>query len=225
MSKVEIISKTHFDSLGNLFFDVSVRDGDTVTEKRLGAEEYLALFKNSFRDKETFTRIPRLPESVLAAYVSSRNEETFQAVVLFKAQKRPFLFVGQHYLLPFPALIARIVVKDGVRREMQLYALATDEPTEDTPLMNYPFGNVNSTGGCCFGNIVVKDLKDATMAPKVLETFLCGETNNDYWDCWKAKGMKYQGDLVEFLSREETFPANLLVSAGRLTVGELCKEK
>lgn len=225
MSKVSIISKTHFDSLGNLFFDVSVRDGDTVTEKRLGAEEYLALFKNSLRNQETFTRIPRLPESVPAAYVSSRGGDTFRAVVLFKAQKRPFLFLNQHYLLPFPALIARIVVIDGVKREMQLYALATDEPTEDTPLMNYPFGNVNSTGSCCFGNIVVKALKDVTMAPKVLETFLCGETNNDYWDCWKAKGMKYQGDLVEFLSEKETFPVNLLVSAGSSTVGDLCKEK
>lgn len=222
---MNIISKTYFDQLGNLFFDVAVHENGTIVEKRIPAEDYLALFKDSLRSEEKFIKIPKLPENIMAAQVSSMREDTFQAVVLYKAERRAFCFMGQHYLIPMPALIAQIHVEKGVRKKTCLFALTTDEPKQDTPLMYYPFGNVSDSGLCCYGNIVVKEMNNVLYAPAVLDAFLYGDTNGDHWHEKKVKKGTSQGDLVELLAKRKTFPTKWLVESNRGTVGQLCEFK
>jgi len=219
---MQIVSKSFVDELGNLYFDVSYYDSDgTVIEKRIPAEQYITLLENNCAVKETFIKVPKLPEEVLACKVSTENAASFDAVVFMKASKRAFCFCGQHFLVPFPALIAHVVVRDGVKREMKLFALATDEPTDETPLLQYPFGNVGDTGGCCFGNIVVKNITSVEKAVDVLDAFLCGETNGDLYRSQNSEKLS-QGKLVEGLVGKEVFPVELLVGVrSGLTVGKL----
>ena len=50
------------------------------------------------------------------------------------------------------------------------YALKEDEPTQESVLYNYPFGNVYNDGHICFGNIkenIIK--KDKTILSNELE--------------------------------------------------------
>jgi len=217
----EIQSKSYVDALGDLFFDVTFKEEDgTVMEKRLSVEQYVSLFSNNCFKKETFYVLPKLQREVLACRISSDRMDSFDAVVCFKAQKRPFSYFGQHYLLPFPTLISLISVRKGVRVDTKLFALKTDEPLEETPLMEYPFGNVNSGGGCCFGNIVVENLKGPEDALAVLDAFLCGDTNGDLYHLQNTKELK-QGELIERLQKEELFPNELLKEEGKLTVGSL----
>lgn len=219
--KISIISKSYVDKLGNLFFDVSYHDGDTVMEKRVPIVEYLQMFQDSLEIKENYMTIPRLPDSVLTARVSTSRADTFDAVVFFKSGKRAFSFMEQHYYIPFPALISQISVVKGVRKITKMYALKTDEPVKDTPLMQYPFGNVDNQGFCCYGNIAVQNIRDLSCAPEVITAFLDGATNNDYWSTNKLQKKISQGDLIEMLVKKKTFPISIL-KPSKGTVRTLC---
>lgn len=218
----EIVSKSHVDQLANLFMDVTFKDNKTkeVIEKRMDIETYMQLFKNNVTTPEVMVKVPKLPEEVIACRVSASSEKSFDTVVLCKAQKRAFLYHGMHLYIPFPTLIAQISVREGHKRDMHLYALATDEPTDDTPLMQYPFGNVHGDGGTCFGNILVEGVSGVAESMKVLDAFLCGETNGDLYR-GQNSGKMTQGALVELLQTKEVFPVELLVSCGDKTVGTL----
>jgi hypothetical protein len=210
---VEIISKTFLDTLGNLFFDVSYRTEEgTLIEKRLAAEDYLDLFKSSVSRTETFISIPRLPENVLSAKISDLDRDSFEAVVFLPAKKMQFLYMNQHFLLPYPALVAKIKVVKGERAGMWLFALDTNKPSETSVLYHYPYGNVWESGYCCFGNIRSSYTISLSNVFDVLDDFLMGETNGHLWDSSRVKN-KYesQGALVEAVSKMEKFPKRLMV--------------
>lgn len=218
----EMSSKSFTDEHGELYFDVSLKkENGTVVEKRLSVSQYIDLFMQNSVEKETFVVVPQIPKEVIACRLSNNSESSFDAVVLYPAAHRAFAYYGQHFLLPFPALIAKISVRKGVRTQTSLYALSTDKPTDETPLMRYPFGNVNSRGNCCYGNIEVKDVESVAHATDVLDAFLFGETDNDYYEEQNAQGLK-QGELIEMLRNLKKFPAKLLIPLEQnITVGKL----
>lgn len=216
---MEIISKSVTDDFGNLMMDVTIKSDGEILHKVIGVEDYLQMFSKNIENKAHFVEVPRLPETVVSAYMDSERADSFKAIVRYPAEKRAFSFMGQQMLLPFPALHARIVVEKGVRKETQLYAIK-DLDAKEPILCQYPFGNVNSYGGgCCYGNIVIQNLKDVSYAPSVLDAFLFGETNNDLWGSKRVKNgagafFETQGDLIEALKGLDSFPEEWLVEVG-----------
>lgn len=221
-----IDAKSYVDQLGNLFFDVSYTEGDVLIQKRLPVEEYLSLFRTNCKNEETFVSIGKVPESVIHSEISTVRNDTFHAVVFLKAHKRAFSYYGKHFYIPFPAMIAVISVRGGVRQHTYLYALGTDEPTPDTPLMHYPFANVGSGGHCCYGNIVRNNVKDVTDAPAILEDFLCGDTNDDYYSSSERNSENLtQIQVIEAIQNMDSFPVSYLVSHSNGTVNDLLSGK
>ena len=211
-SNVEIVSKTYVDEIGNLFFDVSMKNGDMLIEKRLSVEDYLGLFEEYTTEQEEFRELPRLPEEILKARVSNMDESTFNAVVEYPAGKRAFSYMGEHMLLAFPAIISFIKVEKGVRTDTHVFCIKQEDIGKEKPILYYyPFGNVSSDGSCCYGNISVSGVKDVCAAPSVLDQFLLGETNNDLWGSkFTNSGAKTQGELIEKLRKMEDFPEEWL---------------
>ncbi len=221
-----IKAESYVDQLGNLFFDVSYIEDDTVIQKRVPVEEFISLFKTNCKNEDAFISIGKIPESVIHSEISTNRNDTFHAVVFLRSHKRAFSYYGKHFYIPFPAMMSVISVCKGVRQSTYLFALGTDEPTVDTPLMHYPFANVNAGGHCCFGNIVCENIKDVSGAPAILEDFLCGDTNDDYYSASERNSEKLsQIEILEAIQKMDSFPISYLVSHDKLTVGELLSGK
>lgn len=210
----QIKTTSYVSESGDLFFDVTYLSEDgTVMEKRVPVEVFAQMLLGNLVEKETFVTVPHLPEEVKACRISTMGSNSFDAIVVYKAQKRAMSFYGQHYYLPYPALVGVVSVRNGIKRGCEIYALPTDDPVEETPLMQYPFGNVRRDGSTCYGNILVNDIKGVSDAHKVLDAFLCGDTNDDLYHNQNTEHLS-QGKLIEKLLKKETYPVELLCSVG-----------
>lgn len=209
---LDLTAKTVFDELGQLYFDVTCREGDRVSRKRLKPEEFFGLFDDSRDGECDMMQILRLPDSVLFAAQGVDQVNTFDAVFFSPAKKRLFSLFGEICEIPFPGIIAKVSVKKGVRTETLVFATDADSPTDNTPLYLYPFGNVSDGGVACFGNISTGVLENVTYAPFVMELFFGGDTNNDYWTPIRVNhAAKTQKELVENLKKLEAYPSEWLM--------------
>lgn len=215
-----ISSQTFIDETRALYFDVKVTTDDgACVEKRISLEEYLDLWQEGTKKVEEYREVVRLPEEVVWC-AQGENRDDFKAVIMLPEKVRPVFYVGQIVPnVPFPALCAYVEVRKGERIGTRLYAVK--EKGEDAELFRYPYGNVSShDGSCCFGNIQVTGIRDATEAVKVLDAFLEGETNGDLFNGNVAK-FKTQSEAYESLRGKKKFPKGLLVGTGR-RVRDLC---
>lgn len=210
---LDLTAKTVFDELGQLYFDVTCREDDRVSRKRLRPEEFFGLFDESKdSDSEDMIQILRLPDSVICAAQGINQVNTFDAVLFFPAEKRLFSLFGEICRIPFPGIVAKVSVRKGVRTETLVFATDTNSITDNSPLYLYPFGNVSVCGDPCFGNISTGVLKDVTYAPLIMELFFAGDTNDDYWTPIKVNhAAKTQREVVENLKKLETYPCEWLM--------------
>jgi hypothetical protein len=214
---MKITSETFVDDWNLLSFDVRIEAEDgTVTEKRLSAADYLDMFQSGVKQVKTFVEVPRLPEEVVWA-ATADEQDTFKAVIVLPEAKRPVFFCNEIIdNIPFPKLCFYVRVEGGVRKETSLFAV-----NKKGLLCHYPFGNVYDSGDCCFGNIIVQDVRNAAEALKVADAFLTGETNDHLWN--PIGKFELQGDFYEALQGKKAFPERYLRKLDGTTVKDLCR--
>lgn len=218
MDDFSMKSTAFIDAVGNFYFDVSITDHGVTTEKRLTVDDYVNMIKSSELKVENYITVPKVSDCVYDLKMTPSGD-SFTAVVVLPAMVRPFCYLGKHLRIPFPPLICKIEVKMRERKETFLYALDTDNPSLDSPLFHYPFGNVDSNGHCCFGNI--RTTPDVARPETILNAFLCGETNEDYWNPGKCNAREAsQGDLLRRIMDTDIYPQQLLAKCGK-TVADL----
>lgn len=213
----EISSKSEIDKYGNLFFLVTFKKGETILEKRMEPTKFAEVLLGSVKSDVKMLEVSSsLPECIKKARIGSDGcRGTFEAVMVFPAQKRGFSFADKIFYIPFPALVMKVVYVNGVKKNDCIFALDTDEPGDNSPLYNYPFGNVYNDGRICFGNIKV-NVSCLEEAPRVFEDFICGRTNHDlYNDNRSGKRNMSQGEFVEMLEKLDSFPMDQLVKNGK----------
>lgn len=57
MGNLQILSVTHFDSTGTLYFDVFVQDDSSTKVKRFSVSEYLALFEEPVQAEKLLEKL------------------------------------------------------------------------------------------------------------------------------------------------------------------------
>lgn len=222
----EISSKSEIDKFGNLYFLVTFKEDGKILEKRMEPIKFAEILVGSIKKDVKMIEFPSvIPECIKKARMGSDgNKGTFEAVMVFPAQKRGFSFAEKIFYIPFPALVMKVVYVNGLKKADAVFALDTDEPEANSSLYNYPFGNVYADGHICFGNIKV-DVSCLEEAPRVFEDFICGKTNGDlYYQNVRGKSGKSQGEFVEYLSGLDEFPKEELVKCkleGKKYFGEL----
>ena len=214
----EITSKSYVDEQGNLYFDVSYKENDTVIEKRVSVETYLSLLDGHVREQERFVTIPRLSDNVLAAQIGVEDKSSFSSLSAYKAENRAFAIAGEFFRLPFPALLMYVRGHKGVRQGVSIYAHDTDSPTDESQLYHYPFGNVYDDGRVCMGNIVSDGLSDLSTVDKVFDDFICGVTNEHLYGMQNKLGLT-QLELVKYIEKLDKYPTDLLVPMGMTLSG------
>lgn len=196
------------DSLGQTFMKVSVTDEHgMLTEKTLAMDDYISLLTGStFQKMSKMLRIGTLPEHYYDGSLSA-NDDGFRVILHYPACKRAISFGGKHWFVPFPNLIFFFQVKNGAVTQKYCFAVPTADITSETPLFRYPFGNVGSDGGICFGNISLK-IGSIQHIEEACNAFFESVTNNDYYT--EIAGMK-QEKLLKKLSKLDVYPNEWLL--------------
>lgn len=212
---LSINATSEVNGAGKLVFRVSVKEGDVLKEKTLNVKDFIKLLDMSLEEGD-FVEIPKLPPEIVSAKQDIANPSSYDVVIVYPAAIRPFAIAGEHMMLPFPALCCTAKVRDGKRRDTRMFSLPCDNPTKDTPVTKYPFGNGGSEeGNCCFGNIVIDDIADIRNACNILDAFIFGRTNGDLYN-GNVKGYTSQGEFVSYLRELDSFPTELLVTTGKV---------
>lgn len=202
-------SELIYDKLGNPLFRCHMETNDGVVEKSLSVEDYQKVINSSITVKRTYVSIGGLPQNYFNAQISSDNEGCFKVLLVYKKQKRALAYGGEHFFIPFPSLMFYLHYEDGLRKESRVFALDTDEPSMDSVLYEYPFGNVNESGGICFGNIKLPKVKCIKDTERIPEEFFLGKTQGDLYHSQNSAGLS-QGELITYLQDKEEYPVELL---------------
>lgn len=219
---MELISRTKTDALGNSVFVCTFNDDSgTVVEKTISFEDYLKILGASATEKKERRRIGKLPSHYLDAAL---DENSFQVLLFYPAEKRTIVFGRKHWRVPFPNLLFDFTIENGTKKSARCFALGTDCPDADSLLFCYPFGNVNQSGEICYGNIDTGEVTLETVE-SLVEDFFMGETNNDYYgDGGNLELPKLRQEvLLEKLTHMDAFPCEWLKesSCTKKVVGKL----
>lgn len=211
---VSIEAKSFIDEDGNLFFDVGFQDGKEIIEKRLSVGTFIALLDGNIREEEKFVVFPKLASNVYVAKINSSDKSSFDCLSIYKAEKRAFSIAGELLRIPFPALLMHTRIRKGARNEMHIFALDTDEPTDQSLIYEYPFANVYKDGSVCMGNIVSQKVDSIKDVDAVFDDFICGITNDHLYHMQNKMGLT-QLELVRYIEKKDVYPAELLLENGK----------
>lgn len=207
---ISLKSESKVDKFGQVFFQVSYKDGDKLIEKDVSLADYKRIINESVEELTTWVEVPKIPVEVCKAWISSKGEEDGYKVLLHvKEQMWPFSYAGKIMRLAFPGLVFCLVVKKGIIIEKKVFAVKDDVLNPDSRLFYYPFGNVNEQGEICMGNILVNvpTIKDSV---KFIESFMEGRTNSDLARMKNAFGYS-QAELIKRVEEKTSYPKELLL--------------
>lgn len=195
--------------------NITVKEDKKTSRKRISFKDFItAILMSTMNDDSKYRSIGLLPQGYVTGAISATNTKDCKVTLQLPAQIRPMLYYKKIYNIPYPALVFYFEAgKDGHVTVSKCYASAEESLTPDTKLYHYPFGNVyNDKCNICWGNIalpVIEELKDFE---KLLTLFFGGSTNDDLWKKGNT-GSSTQRELIEKLSKMETFPSEWLSPA------------
>lgn len=162
-------------------------------------------------------RVGKLPEGFIDGGVDGTN---FEAIIKVPGGKRPFKYLETEYFIPFPDMVFHFVAQKG-----RVTATETWFADENGVLYHYPYGNVYVNGAICWGGNLLPSIGCLKDFEKLVTLFYSASTNNDLYQNVETKigGRKVeltQRELLELVSKEETFPKKLLKPFG-LSIAQL----
>lgn len=217
----ELMSKFITDKNGQTLVKVSYNDVyDNSVTKTISLEDYINLLKGAttFEKEADEIKIGALPKGFVDGSVSS--DGSLKAII--KIDKNTHFFalkedsIQKNYFLPFPRLLFFLSTgKNGKIISGNVFAIKDEEIKENTIFYQYPFGNVNSSGSICFGNINEKAtcLKEMD---NIIFSFFNSITSSHYYNSKIYSCLNLsQLALAEHLSTLKEFPDEILIpSAG-----------
>ena len=212
------------DKTGHPFVKViSTDDNNKSTIRTLTITQFISILGGSTVEEREYVRLKDdfFPKTAKATYFSDYSN--YSCVWEVPAKNRLLILntaLGEkHFHVPFPKLVFRIVVRNGIVTSKECFAMknGTDK------LYHYPFGNVSSYGSICMGNIAAGEMSKVS---DFSDAFFSGITNNDYYGSdgnGKVSVQFTQEQLLEKLSKQKSFPDSFLVEDGEgRTLKTLC---
>lgn len=208
------------DGLGKVFFrcNSTNKKGESAT-KTLTYEQLMKVLGSSCQEERISVSVGPVPEGYLDALVYSTKGGVVRVYVPEK--KRCFLLdnetpIPTGYIIPMPAMVFEIfygpngssgrccIVKGTYEEVKERYRESSLEQ------FMYPFGNVNTDGHICMGNIL-HDISEMSEASIFTDAFFDGITNADYLDSKSRLTNKWeQKRFLEELQKMDSFPYELL---------------
>lgn len=220
MSKKLVIT-CESDKVGNSYFAVSFEGerGETIV-RYLSYPQLLKLLNASHIEEKTYVSLGQVAEGYIDSNICTDGGGS---VRMYVPAKQRVMLIGiegeklpRAFKIPMPPMIFQIefggkrfsgkccIVKgsyEEVKRKYYGNALVG---------YYYPFGNVSDSLTICMGNISY-DVPAAIDAPKYIDAFFDGITNNDYMVESRVKSGKHQMEFLGFLEGKKMFPYKELI--------------
>lgn len=211
---ITLKSESKVDKFGQIFFQVSYRDGDNLIEKDVSLEDYKRIINGSVQEVTTWVDVPKVPSQIYDFQISSKGEaDGYRVIIHVKEGMKPFSYAGDIMRIPFPGIVFYLEIIKGDIREKKVYAVKDEILCPDTELYHYPFGNVYDDGRICMGNISV-NIPTIQDSLKFVDAFFEGRTNSDLSRNKNTMGYT-QGELLTKVRGKETYPKELLLSLNK----------
>jgi hypothetical protein len=197
-----------------------------VSKQRLAFNDFMGVMQDSL-STENKLRIGKLPNGFYDGNIDG-DGRGFQCLIVIPEDIKTFIYYDKTYIIPFPTLAFNVVVRNGVLKHSEIYALASGQVTDKSELCNYPFGNVYHDAKICWGSNCIKGIKTFRDVEMVVSTFFGSSTNDDMWrnghsvEVSKDDPRCMQRGLLESLQNKTSFPKNILVKSN-CKLGEVLK--
>lgn len=221
---LQILGTEDLTGAYNFRATVTNEDGREVT-KVLGYEQICKFLQSSYREAEVPSlSVGKIPPNYLDAKIDANGNGLVR--VLIMGAVRPFLQavlnkkIPKQWDIPYPSMIFEVGYGKKITPYGHAYCVkGTEQEIRDAyysskgvEIFQYPFGNINSSGGMCMGNIRVKvpEMSDVGI---FLDAFWSGITNNDYLNGDRANvNVKLsQTELLMSIEGKEKFPEEYLI--------------
>lgn len=135
-------------------------------------------------------------------------------IAVLPAGKQMMRYEDTLYDVSIPSLVFRFEVNRERITGTRVYVMKDKTPTDQSCLYRYPFGNVSSQGGVCWGGNKLPDIHDLKGLEEAMMLFIQSPCNSDYYNgsdyCGHA-GLSLR-ELFEKLKDEEAYPNDYLVA-------------
>lgn len=191
-------------------------DNNVMQAKSLLVKDFISLLTGCKEKGVDAFRLGQLPIGFVDCKFA--DPQNFTVVVKIEGCMRKIVYSasrsaeGKEYKIPFPTTIFCFAVENGRFRSEDSTCFAVNKKEE---ICCYPFGNVWSGGGICWGANKfpqIQALKDINV---VTTMFFDAGTNSDLYRSDFTTG-KYESltQLYKELEKQKTFPDKLLVKTG-----------
>lgn len=128
-------------------------------------------------------------------------------IAVLPAGKQMMRYEDTLYDVSIPSLVFRFEVNRERITGTRVYVMKDKTPTDQSCLYRYPFGNVSSQGGVCWGGNKLPDIHDLKGLEEAMMLFIQSPCNSDYYNgsdyCGHA-GLSLR-ELFEKLKDEEAY--------------------
>lgn len=162
-------------------------------------------------------KVRRVGELPAGFYDGGVNEDVYEAIIKLPGGKRPLFYHAKEYFLPFPDVVFyfKATSTSGNVTSSKVWFLDREEK-----LFKYPYGNVYQDGSICWGGNVLPRIRCLKDFEKLVTLFFSAATNEHLYKETEAlidgkKVVLMQRELIDYVSKKEDFPMDLLVPYGR----------
>lgn len=191
-------------------------------------ESLLKAMHKSLVIKSAGTAVGKIPFGYYDAQISE-DQGMFCAdmIAVLPAGKQMMRYEDTFYDVSVPSLVFRFEVARGKITGTRVYVMKDEAPTDQSCLYRYPFGNVSSQGGVCWGGNKLPEIHDLKGLEEAMMLFIQSPCNSDYYNgsdyCGHA-GLSLR-ELFVKLKDEEAYPDDYLVALKNgnknMTLGDL----
>lgn len=195
------------------------KDMGEIQRKNISFRRFIDIINDSVVNIDNMIQIGPLPNGYYSGEISPEREYSFNCVLIVPEGLRPFYYMDEIFMIPFPVLVFYFMVLDGRMTFSKCYAMKKGSVTEDSILYHYPFGNVYDDGKICWGKNKLPEIKRMKELETLVSLFFGSPTNNDLYNpssilkCSEEYVLTQRG-LLEHIKGLEMFPENILHCTG-----------
>lgn len=143
----------------------------------------------------------------------SDNKLKADIITVLPASMQMMQYENTPYDVCVPSLAFSFQVDKGRLQNTRVFVLKDENPTENSVLYRYPFGNVHDDGRVCWGSNVFPDIREIKRLEMVMTLFIQSPCNSDLYQSEKCIGMKNVTlrELFEQLHNKQGFPEEYLM--------------
>lgn len=199
-----------YDCANIVFTDKTGKKSSKIVE--IGS--LLKAFKCAVKEDIEQTPIGKIPFGYYDGAIGICNNKLCADIVtVLPASMQMMQYESTQYDVCVPSLVFSFHVNKGRLENTRVFTLKDENPTGNSVLYRYPYGNVYDDGRVCWGSNVFQDILEIKRLEMVMTLFIQSPCNSDLYRSEKCIGQKDVPlrELFEQLRNVQSFPEEYLM--------------